>query len=109
MESGSKLDYILTTRNIKAETRVIKTLTSDHNIIMTDLSGEDGALMPRRNANKEMFFSGILNEIKEKHIKYYLRYVLQMIGMILRNELTQPKHEEILAELKTMVPIVVIN
>ena len=63
--------------------RAIEKRMSDHHVVMVEVEGKNGTLNPRRAANKEMFFSNILNDIKEKHLKHYLRYILQMISSIM--------------------------
>ena len=84
---------------------------SDHNVIMAEIQGKDGEWSPRRTANKEMFFSNLLNEIKEEHIPAYLRYIWQLLSLIMNQDevLNKETHEEILQELKTEIPIVETN
>ena len=68
-------------------TRVLKKTMSDHNVVMVDVVGRNGLpLTPRRTNNKEMFFSNLLNEIKQKHIKFYLRYAVQMISLVMNKD-----------------------
>jgi len=75
MEKGSKIDYFVASNELTLETRTIGMQTSDHNVVMAQITGQNGTWCPRKTANKEMFFSNILNEIKKDHIKFYLRYV----------------------------------
>ena len=94
------------------KTRVIKRTMSDHNVVMTEVSGRNGtSLTPRRTCNKEMFFSNLLNEIKQKHIKFYLRYAVQMVSLVMNKdqELNTEKQKEILDELKSRLPIIRVN
>ncbi len=72
----SKIDYIITTRDTEGESEVIETQMSDHDMVISEIHGKNGTLRPRRKAQKEMFYSNLINEIKEKHVKYYLRYLL---------------------------------
>jgi len=85
---SSRIDYIATTKELHMKTtRVLKKTMSDHNVVMVDVVGRNGLpLTPRRTNNKEMFFSNLLNEIKQKHIKFYLRYAVQMISLVMNKD-----------------------
>ena len=58
-----------------------------------------------------MFFSNLLNEIKEEHLPVYLRYIWKMLALVMdqERELDNKSHELMLEELKTAIPIVVTN
>jgi len=122
----SKLDFIITTKDTEGESEVITTNMSDHDMVISEIHGKKGTLRPRRKAQKEMFYSNLINEIKEKHIKYYLRYLLQMISMVMNDNkkedgkrtlimnadeqgMTYEKQKKILDELKEKIPLIVIN
>ncbi len=109
---SSRIDYFAVTKELNMKTRVITRTMSDHNAIMTEIRGRDDNLTtPRRKCNKEMFFSNLLNEIKEKHIRFYMRYAMQLVSLVMNEnqELNTVKHQEILEELKCRIPIVEVN
>ena len=58
-----------------------------------------------------MFFSGLLNNIKEKHIKPYMKYLLQTVNTVMNqnSQLDRGKQEQLLKELKAEIPVVVHN
>ena len=62
---------------------------------------KEQVLKPRRLPCKEMFFSGLLNNIKEKHIRPYMRYILKMINAIMNEdeEYNKVRQKELLEEL----------
>ena len=39
-----------------------------------------------RRTNKEMFFSNIINEIKEEYVRPYFRYIMKMLGIIMEEK-----------------------
>ena len=45
--------------------------------------GKNEIFQLNKECSKEMFFSGLLNDIKKEHIKHYMRYIMQMISTIL--------------------------
>ncbi len=57
------------------EAKVIGKEMSDHNVVTAEIEPKEGEWHPRRFANKEMFFSNLLNEIKKEHLPKYLRYI----------------------------------
>ena len=111
MKKGSKIDFVVASNELSIEAKSVNREMSDHNVVMAEIRGKDGSWSPRNAANKEMFFSNLLNEVKEKHLKYYLRYIWQMLCCIMNDDevLNQETHEELLGELKDAIPIVVIN
>ena len=66
---------------------VIRRETSDHNVVISEIQCDK--LIPRRQNNKEMFFSNLLNEPKQKHVKHYLRYILRLVSKVMNgNDMT---------------------
>ena len=80
MEGSSKIDFLITSRALVQKTKVVRMQTSDHSVISVDITQEGQSRMdmltPIRIGNKEMFFSGLLNRIKEEHLRPYLRFLL---------------------------------
>ena len=115
MKKGSKIDYIITTRRSKTDTETVKTQMSDHNAVIMELELNQREALNTETImkvpDKEMFFSNVINEIKEKHIKYYLRYILQTLSAIIGQDkgMNHIKQTELLTELKSKMPIVVKN
>ncbi len=65
----------MASNELSIEARSVNREMSDHNVVMAGIKGKDGSWTPRNAANKEMFFSNLLNEIKKEHLPAYLRYV----------------------------------
>ena len=47
---------------------------------------EECIFTPRREGNKEMFASGVINDIKERYIPAYFRYLLGMLCQVMNNK-----------------------
>lgn len=119
MKQTSKLDFIIASGDLEVSAEIVHTNTSDHQAIMGNISceieenGDNGGsiLSPRREGDKEMFFSGIINEIKEENVGVYLRYIMQVVSCIMNNEegMKKNQQETFLEELKEEMQIVVVN
>ncbi len=55
----------MASNELSIEARSVNREMSDHNVVMAGIKGKDGSWTPRNAANKEMFFSNLLNEVKE--------------------------------------------
>lgn len=89
MKLKSTLDFLITSvhvRNVEGFSgycKCHKEKDSDHDrLSMTVDVGNRIIEAPR----KEMFASGLLNQMKSRYLKSYLRYILKMIGHVIRGK-----------------------
>ena len=47
---------------------------------------EECIFTPRREGNKEMFASGVINDIKERYIPAYFSYLLGILCQVMNNK-----------------------
>ena len=52
------------------------TETSDHNIVVAEIIDKEDQRKIKKMPRKEMFYSNLLNQIKQEHLRPYLRYLL---------------------------------